>query len=642
MSSRENEKKACSAARKSQKRPYDSRPRSGPGPGETAHAEQDGNRPRDPARPNRRPSTRRQHGCCSGFSSRPTTSSPTTTIRKETPSDQVRVLRPGVHRGPARPRVVARPGSSPAPARSSRRADGVIVTEFFDVDKSRSIPWQRRPQATALLAELKNPNREFDAVVIGEPHRAFYGNQYGLTFPLFEHYGVPLWVPEVGGPIDPRNEAHDLVMSRVRRDEQGRAEPDQDPRQGRHGRPGQGRGPVPRRAPALRVPDRRRRTAPQPGQGRGRQAAAPLDLDPEAAPVVRRIFAEFIAGHGFYAIAEGLTRDGIPSPSAHDPERNKHRCGHRVEQVRRPRDPHQPPLHRPPGVEQAAQGRGAHRRRRRRARPHHQAPLERDRQVAVVGEDRPPADHRPRRPSTRCRPWSRARATRPPSTSRTARGTRTRCAAASGAASASGGCKATGPTTCRTTAAASPPSTRSPTTSQHPLNVYLREDQLIGEVDRWLAREFAPHRLHETIRDLAAAQLAEPPARPRRPRGNRAQDRRVRPQASPVPRRARRGGEPGHGRRVDRRDRSREGRIPGRAGARAGATRRRMSEAEIKAIVDRLADLARVLADADPNDKSEIFRQLGLRLTYHPGRGLVEAQVMPAECGFFESVRGGT
>jgi hypothetical protein len=67
-----------------------------------------------------------------------------------------------------------------------------------------------------------------------------------------------------------------------------------------------------------------------------------------------------------------------------------------------------------------------------------------------------------------------------------------------------------------------------------------------------------------------------------------------------------------------------------------------MSEAEIKAIVDRLADLAHVLADADPNDKSEIFRQLGLRLTYHPGRGLVKAQVMPAECGFFESVRGGT
>jgi len=43
--------------------------------------------------------------------------------------------------------------------------------------------------------------------------------------------------------------------------------------------------------------------------------------------VVRRIFAEFVAGLGFFAIAEGLTRDGIPSPSAHDPERNKHRSG---------------------------------------------------------------------------------------------------------------------------------------------------------------------------------------------------------------------------------------------------------------------------------------------------------------------------
>jgi site-specific DNA recombinase len=48
---------------------------------------------------------------------------------------------------------------------------GVIVAEFFDADKSRSIPWQRRPEATALLAELKNPNREFDAVVIGESRR---------------------------------------------------------------------------------------------------------------------------------------------------------------------------------------------------------------------------------------------------------------------------------------------------------------------------------------------------------------------------------------------------------------------------------------------------------------------------------------
>jgi Recombinase len=35
----------------------------------------------------------------------------------------------------------------------------------------------------------------------------------------------------------------------------------------------------------------------------------------------------FMAGHGIFAIAEMLTADGIPCPSAHDRARNKHRCG---------------------------------------------------------------------------------------------------------------------------------------------------------------------------------------------------------------------------------------------------------------------------------------------------------------------------
>ena len=72
------------------------------------------------------------------------------------------------------------------------------------------------------------------------------------------------------------------------------------------------------------------------------------------------------------------------------------------------------------------------------------------------------------------------------------------------------------------------------------------------------------------------------------------------------------------------------------------AVRQRMTEAEIRSIVDKLADIARVLRDADPNDKSEIFRQLGLKLTYHPGRRLVEAKIQPiSNMGFSDSVRGG-
>jgi site-specific DNA recombinase len=90
---------------------------------------------------------------------------------------------------------------------------GEIVEEFFDIGQSRSVPWKRRPEASRLLEAIRDPNRGFSAVVIGEPQRAFSGPQFGLTFPVFVHYGVTLWVPEVGGPIDPGSEAHDLVMT---------------------------------------------------------------------------------------------------------------------------------------------------------------------------------------------------------------------------------------------------------------------------------------------------------------------------------------------------------------------------------------------------------------------------------------------
>jgi site-specific DNA recombinase len=50
-----------------------------------------------------------------------------------------------------------------------------------------------------------------------------------------------------------------------------------------------------------------------------------------------------------------------------------------------------------------------------------------------------------------------------------------------------------------------------------------------------------------------------------------------------------------------------------------------MTEPEIKVIVDKLADIARVLAD--PDGKAEIFRQLGLKLTYQPSRQVAEAEI---------------
>ncbi|MGD9754136.1 MAG: recombinase family protein [Acidimicrobiia bacterium] len=64
---------------------------------------------------------------------------------------------------------------------------------------------------------------------------------------------------------------------------------------------------------------------PNPGGAAIGQQLHVLAPDPVAAPVVARIFDEFIAGKGLYAIAEGLTADGVLSPSAHDRARNPHR-----------------------------------------------------------------------------------------------------------------------------------------------------------------------------------------------------------------------------------------------------------------------------------------------------------------------------
>jgi site-specific DNA recombinase len=59
---------------------------------------------------------------------------------------------------------------------------------------------------------MADPEREFDAVVIGSSERAFYGNQFAAMAPLFEHYNVQVWVPELGGAVDPRVVGQEELM----------------------------------------------------------------------------------------------------------------------------------------------------------------------------------------------------------------------------------------------------------------------------------------------------------------------------------------------------------------------------------------------------------------------------------------------
>ena len=207
------------------------------------------------------------------------------------------------------------------------RGHGHVVAEFFDAGQSRTVAWGRRPQAAALVAQLADPCRGWDAIVVGEYERAFYGSQYALMAPLFGHYGVQLWIPEAGGRVDFASEHDERAMTmlglsskrevtrtsiRVRT-----AMAVQVRDQGRYlgGRPPYGyrlgdAGPHPNKAHAAW----------------GRRAHR-LEPDPETAHVVRWIFAQRLAGHSVARIARALNDAGVACPSASDPGRNPHRPG---------------------------------------------------------------------------------------------------------------------------------------------------------------------------------------------------------------------------------------------------------------------------------------------------------------------------
>jgi hypothetical protein len=88
---------------------------------------------------------------------------------------------------------------------------GRIVAEFFDVGTSRSLPWARRPQAAALLAAAQDPEREFDAVVVGEFERAFAGGQAQVVIALLAAFWV-VWLPEARGSVDLALPEHQALL----------------------------------------------------------------------------------------------------------------------------------------------------------------------------------------------------------------------------------------------------------------------------------------------------------------------------------------------------------------------------------------------------------------------------------------------
>lgn len=206
---------------------------------------------------------------------------------------------------------------------------GVIVADYFDEGWSRRWSWWDRSAAAALLTAAEARDREFDAVVVGEYERAFYGDQFREVVAHLNALGVQVWLPEAGGPVDldsPVLEALMVLLGAQAQREVVRARyrvkaamAAQVRSQGRFlgGRPPYG----------YRLAD----GGPHPNvvhAGWGRRVHV-LEPDPETAPWVRWMFAERARGRSVASLARELNERGVPCPSDADQARNRHRVGER-------------------------------------------------------------------------------------------------------------------------------------------------------------------------------------------------------------------------------------------------------------------------------------------------------------------------
>ncbi|WP_145735722.1 recombinase family protein [Saccharopolyspora dendranthemae] len=523
---------------------------------------------------------------------------------------------------------------------------GMIATEYFDIGQSRSVPWERRREAQRLLAALKDPNRGWNAVVVGEGTRCWFGNQFSLIAPKFAAHGVELWVPELGGKFDERNPSHKMLMNVLggmseseRQHVQARVRAAMDAQVLNEGRHQGGRAPY-----GYKVVD----AGPHPNPSRAADGyrLKVLAIDEEVVDVVRRIFAEYLSGRGDRAIANGLNRDGIPCPSARRPEQNRHRLadgwqGSTVRSI----------LENPRYTGYAFFGRWTRQEqlidsddvaagyviRFRRAGSESVVRSRKPAHPQIVSvEDFTQAQLLRRSKGAGKLRTARKleRSGRPTKRTYLFRG-RVRCAVCGrkmeGSPRAHGmyyRCPA------RTLAPGSP------VLAEHPPAVYLREDLLRESVNGWLGGLFAPDRIDQTVAALvesqespgdlsvsheaAKARLADAEARLRRFQD--AIGAGVDPAAL-----------------TDVINTAQAERAAARAELEnKPTTGGALSDAEVYAMVDSLGDVGAALSGAKPERLATLYESVDLQVRYEPGARAAEIKIHPANRVNSVRVRGGT
>jgi hypothetical protein len=162
----------------------------------------------------------------------------------------------------------------------------------------------------------------------------------------------------------------------------------------------------------------------------------------------------------------------------------------------------------------------------------------------------------------------------------------------------------------------------------HPKNVYLREAEVLGEVDDWLAELFAPDAIDATVTELTEqAERLEDPAAQARAEAARERIATYDAQISRYRASIDAGGDPAViGPWIAE---TQAKKVAAQAEIRTATGRHHMNRDEIAAIVAALGEIAGVVQEADPADKADIYAKIRLTLTYQPEERLVKAVIKP-------------
>ena len=160
----------------------------------------------------------------------------------------------------------------------------------------------------------------------------------------------------------------------------------------------------------------------------------------------------------------------------------------------------------------------------------------------------------------------------------------------------------------------------------HPRNVYVREDQLLGPLDGWLAQVFDPGQLDTTLDALEAAASSTDDAGQAKTQAARRRVAECDTRLARYRAALEAGTDPVVVSAWIAEVQAERLAAEVELGRATGQRSRRLSRDQLAALVNGLGNLLDVLASAAPEDKAEVYRRLGLQLTYDPARRVVTVE----------------